>query len=58
MYTLENDRCDVIRKENGEWGFFRSGEKAEFESYDEVRAAYLEMKQQGKHINDIVIAKW
>lgn len=58
MYTLENDRCDCIRKENGEWGFFRSGGKTEFETYDEVRAAYLEIKQQYKHITDIVIAKW
>lgn len=58
MYTLENARCDVIRKENGEWGFFRSGEKAEFETYSEAKTAYREMEQQGKYTNDIVITKW
>lgn len=58
MYTFENARCDVIRKENGEWGFFRSGDKAEFESYAEAKAAYMEMERQGKYIADILIAKW
>lgn len=58
MYTLENDSCDVIRKENGLWGFYRGGEKAEFESYSEAESAKLEMKRQGKNMYGVRIIKW
>ena len=54
-YTLENDRCDILRKENGKWGCFRTGNKTEFLTYEGALEAKLEMEAQGLNISNIQI---
>lgn len=58
MYTLENSRCDCIRKENGKWGFYRDIPEAEFNTYEEAEEAIMEIKEQGIYVGDIEIVKW
>ena len=55
MYTLENDRCDSIRKENGIWHFSRVGEPTIFNNYEDAVNAISEIEKQGHYVGDVKI---
>ena len=57
MYTLENDRCDIIGfDENGVFGFYRhSATQIVFKKYSEAVAFINYMESIGHRVNDIYI---
>lgn len=57
-YTLENNSCDVIKKINGKWRFYRTGEADNFKSEKDAAIAISEIKDQGNYTEDIKIVEW
>ena len=58
MFTLENKKCDCIRKEKEKWGFYRNLPRAEFGTIEDAQTAIKEMENQGLLTDDIEIVSW
>lgn len=55
-FTLENKNNDIIRKDDGKWGFHKEGKRTEFQTIDEASTAIDEMNNQGLDTATVEIA--
>lgn len=58
MYTVENNHGDVFVKENGTIRPYRTGEQAEFDTYDDALNALYKYAEETGDNRGITVAHW